>query len=136
MSSILTIPTLTVPKGNMDNFMERVDEFVRAADRISAEYWTRMNYIHSSPPTHRADYISDKWVRVVTLEERNGIPQVSSVYAFIVQVDGFTKTLGVLKKGDIHKPASFKAPAKHARGNIFQADFANCLNSVGVNYMK
>lgn len=39
--------------------------------------------------------------------------------------------------GDILKPASCKAPAKHARGNVFDEDFGSQHTGVyGPNYLK
>ena len=66
----------------------------------------------------------------------SGVVGFSSVYAFIALQDGHTKTLGTLKAGDIHKPAGFKAPAKHARGNVFEADFRKALTANGIVYLK
>lgn len=115
----------------------KIEDFVKAADEVSAAYWERQGFTFAKPPQHRADYISDKWVRVVTLDvPHEGEPKVSSVYAFIVLQDGQTKTLGTLKAGDIHKPAGFKAPAKHARGNVFEADFRKALTANGIVYLK
>lgn len=41
----------------------------------------------------------------------------STCWGFISRVDGDLKGAPI-KKGDLLKPASWKAPAKHARGNI------------------
>ena len=46
----------------------------------------------------------------------NGGNGSKSVHSFIVSVDDPKKGQ---KMGDVLKPASWKAPAKHARGNIF-----------------
>lgn len=116
----------------MNTLNEQILAFVQAANELSLKYWQGNNYTHSPAPTHRADFISDKWVRVVTVD--NG--RDSSVYAFICLKDGETKGLGKLKAGDIHKAATFKAPAKHARGNVFDANFANCLTPFGPVYLK
>lgn len=70
------------------------------------------------------------------VEERNGQPTVSSVYTFVCLKDGQTKALGNLKAGDIHKAAGWKAPAKHARGSVFQDDFGKCLTAHGIVYLK
>lgn len=43
------------------------------------------------------------------------------VHAFVAKVDNHTKFLGDVKCGDVLKPASWKQPAKHARGNLFDA---------------
>lgn len=48
-----------------------------------------------------------------------------SVYAF-VEIDS----------GDIYKPASWNAPAKHVRGNIFNDDPLACTGIYGVNYLR
>jgi len=121
----------------MSDLKERIAEFVKVADQVAAEYWEQMKYTFAKPPQHRADFISDKWVRVVTLDvPHEGEPKVQSVYAFIALQDGHTKTLGTLKAGDIHKPAGFKAPAKHARGNVFADDFRKALTPNGIVYLK
>jgi len=60
-----------------------------------------------------------------------------SVYCWIRMTDGYTKTLGALKAGDIHRPASFKAPAKHARGNVLEQDYGlHCAGAYGIKYLK
>jgi len=39
--------------------------------------------------------------------------------------------------GDVLKPASYKAPAKHARGNIFNNDNGlGCMGKYGVAYLR
>lgn len=45
--------------------------------------------------------------------------KAESIWAFIAVGDGHSKGMGHYKKGDIFKSASYKTPAKHARGNIF-----------------
>lgn len=59
------------------------------------------------------------------------------IYAFVALADNTTKTLGTLKAGDVMKPATWKAPAKHARGNIFNPDngLTTC-NSYGPGYLR
>lgn len=115
---------------------DRINLFVQKADEVVAQYWKRMGYTHSNPPKHRADFISDKWCRVVTLDERNGKYVDSSVHSFVCLKDGFTKALGTLKRGDIHKAAGFKAPAKHARGSVLNDDMEKALTPFGVVYLK
>src|SRR5271170_7957634 len=109
---------------------DRIAAYVLAADAETAAYWERQKYTHSPPPTHRV-IMSDKWAKVVVVEHGKD----SSVHSFICLKDGATKALGILKAGDIHKAATFKAPAKHARGSIFQEDFGKCLTPFGVTYL-
>lgn len=89
-----------------------------------------------TPPRHQAQYISEKWCRIVTLEEYNGKWEERSVYAFIALQDNQTKALGSVKAGDIHKAATYKAPAKIARGSVFAADFGKCATPFGIVYMR
>jgi hypothetical protein len=42
----------------------------------------------------------------------------SAVWGFVSMVEGEHKGVPV-NKGDLLKPASFRTPAKHSRGNIF-----------------
>lgn len=43
--------------------------------------------------------------------------QGSTCWGFISRIDGDLKGAPI-RKGDLLKPASYKAPAKHARGNV------------------
>jgi hypothetical protein len=50
----------------------------------------------------------------------------SSIYAFVDK-----------QNGDIFKPASYKAPAKHARGSVFAQDGGlGCCNEFSVAYLE
>lgn len=116
---------------------ERINLLVQKADEVTAQYWEASKFTHANPPTHRADYLSDKWCRIVTVENwPNQAPRDSSVYGFVCLQDGFTKALGYLKAGDIHKAAGWKAPAKHARGNVLKDDFHKALTAHGIVYLK
>lgn len=57
----------------------------------------------------------------------------SSVWAFISMVDGFLKGVPI-KKGDLLKPAGWRTPAKHSRGNIF--DGSDKWSYFGPEYLK
>lgn len=71
--------------------------------------------------------------RIVYAED--GAP-VGHVYAFVALADGENRTLGAWKRGDVFRPASWKAPAKHARGNIYALDGGlGCCGPYGVEYM-
>lgn len=59
------------------------------------------------------------------------------VYAFVAKVDNHTKALGTVTAGDILKPATWSAPAKHARGNLFDATGGmGCMGVYGPNYLR
>lgn len=114
----------------------RIEAFVVKANEISAEYFKTMNYTFSKPPIHRADYLSDKWAKIVTLDEVDGTWKDRSVYAFICLKDNTTKALGTVRTGDIHKAATYNSPAKTARGNVFSEDFGKCLTPHGIVYLR
>jgi hypothetical protein len=110
---------------------ERITLLVTAIEATLNDYWERNQFQHNRP-THRADYVSDKWCRITTVEQHGG----QSVYCFVALQDNFTKALGQVRAGDIHKAASWKAPAKHARGNVLRDDFRNCLTPHGIVYLR
>jgi len=56
-----------------------------------------------------------------------------SVWGFISMVDGVNKGTPV-KKGDLLKPAGYKQPAAHSRGNIF--DGTDSWSYFGPVYLK
>lgn len=76
-----------------------------------AENYRRTNFPNLGPVTFTAED-GQKFIRVVRCDGQR------SVHCFIAKVDSETKALGKVKVGDILKPASWKTPAKHARGNI------------------
>ncbi len=60
-----------------------------------------------------------------------------SVHCFVAMEDNITRTLGKVKRGQIFKPASWKAPAKHARGDLYNQDtWAKCFGDFSVRYMN
>ena len=63
-----------------------------------------------------------KYIRVV----RSDGSSSRSVHCFIDMTDG-----------NVLKSASWKSPAKHARGNIFNSDNGlGCMNEYGTNYLR
>jgi hypothetical protein len=60
-------------------------------------------------------------------------------YAKLVCDDGISRCVHCfvdLTNGDILKAASWKAPAKHTRGNILSADPISAVNAHGANYLR
>ncbi len=84
----------------------------------------------------------DKFIRVYSTETqhlRDGatVPEVrQSIHSFIATRDFSNRTLGDVKAGDVMKPASWKAPAKHARGNVFDESGIECVNHYGPEYLR
>lgn len=72
------------------------------------------NFKNLQPNVYTAED-GQKFIRVVQASQS---ATGRSVHCFIAKVDSETKALGKVRAGGILKPASWKAPAKHARGNI------------------
>jgi hypothetical protein len=100
-----------------------IDALIAHCDQIMVDHYKEQGFSHSSPPIHNADYMSAKWCRIWAYEMRNGTLTRSRSHAFVCLQDGETKFLGKVKAGDIHKCATWKAPSKHARGNVLTRDF-------------
>jgi len=109
----------------VNRFMEKVQSLIDEKNSI---------YKYSQKQKVACEY-GRKWIKIVIENGNNG----KSVYAFIANSDFSTKTLGNVKKGDIHRPASWLNPAKHARGSIFLEDFGNCAHTMtafGMGYLN
>ncbi len=76
-------------------------------------------------------------VPVLTAEEGKTMIKIVAtdtqrrVHSFVAKVDNTTKSLGSVKCGDVLKAATWKQPARHARGNLF--DTHGGLSKMGQN---
>lgn len=104
---------------------ERIAAFVEFLANTTAKYFA-VNYPNLTPPKFTADYMSDKWCRIV---KEDGSSR--SVTAFVALQDNRTNALGQVTAGDIHKAAGWPKPAKHKRGSVFVEDFGNCITPDG-----
>src|SRR5262245_52837886 len=107
----------------MTDLQRRIAYYVSRLDEDSAARHEMNDYTWPAD-THRADYISEKWCRVVRISHSqswSSEPRVS-VRAFVALKDNHTKTLGFVKAGNIHKPHGWKAPARTLCGNLLSYD--------------
>lgn len=109
----------------------QIDQFVRHVNNVIQRHYHE-RFPNLTPPTIVTDYMSDKWCRLLVTE--NG--RSRSVYGFVALVDNTTRTMGHVTAGDIHKSESYKRPAKHARGSVFQDDYNNCAGPYGIAYLR
>lgn len=102
--------------------LRRLDEWLTAAqEMVSRNYAT--NFPNLTPSVLE---MTDgrRYIRIDTIVD-NGLGQ-RSVWAFIDK-----------RSGDVLKPATYKAPAKHARGNLFDASGGvSKLTPYGPAYLK
>jgi hypothetical protein len=113
------------------NIQEAIESF---REKLSAYFdaETRSHYSSVTPDTVELE-VSTKFTRVARVSPGHG---GRSAYAFIAMEDGNNKALGHYKAGDIFKPAGWKGPAKHARGNVFDAEPLKCCGLHGVAYLR
>ena len=85
-------------------------------------------YLDAFPSHYRKMNLSlaagSKWVKVI---------EGGSVWGFVGKTDGGHKGIPY-KKGDVFKPASWRAPAKWARGSIFDEN-KDWYRWTGPNYL-
>lgn len=114
-----------------------LNSFVAAVDKLREAYRVENKYTFVDSFGARLGEGGEKFLRVMSTETKDGKEVRASIYCFIALVDSESKALGKVKKGDVLKPASWKTPAKHARGNIFDAHngLAAC-NSYGPAYLR
>jgi hypothetical protein len=93
--------SLNYLKGN-----PKVAEFLNKVNSERAEYYKNMDF--KKGKTDLIMEVGNKFLRFW---------DGSTCWGFISRVDGDLKGAPI-KKGDLLKPASWKSPAKHARGNI------------------
>jgi len=95
--------------------LERIELFVGAVQAVVTGNF-ETNFKNLTPDVISCDTsASKKYARIVKSDApvNGGQPSSRSVWGFVD-----------LSNGDILKAAGWKAPAKHARGNIFDADFS------------
>ena len=105
-------------KADVNAFAERVQGIVNT-------YWSRNGYdAHGRTPDAVSVMFGRKYARLVLSSTNGGTSR--SVHCFVDMTNG-----------DVLKSASWKAPAKHARGNIYNSDQGmGCVNQYGAAYLR
>lgn len=106
-----------------------VQNFLEHVQKISDEHM-KLLFPDLSHPKFLVEF-SKKWAKIVKIEDNR-----RSVYAFIALQNFSTKELGNVIAGDIHRPASWNKPAKHARGCVGNESTWNCAGPYGIAYLK
>lgn len=106
------------------DFETQLNGFITGAQKVIDDYFAK-NY-----PNQGRKLVLErgqKNIRVVAKDVFNGaVTDHGSAWAFIE-----------IRTGDIMKPASYKAPAKHARGNIMEDGFGvKYITPYGPNYLR
>lgn len=113
--------------------------FERYLEKFLELYQARLDEYYSTrfPTLPREKIIAMRGSRFIRLVRTNDEDTRRSAQGFVALADGETKFLGRYKQGDIFMAASWKAPAKHARGSIFADDPLSCVTPQGhIKYME
>lgn len=101
-------------------FQTAFDRFMRFSQAIVDKNWATYKNI-ARPILYAQD--GRRYVRVVRRDYPDA--QSGSAHVFVDKTNG-----------DILKPASWKAPAKHARGNILAMDYDKWMGPYGTAYLR
>lgn len=66
-----------------------------------------------------------RYAKLISADVRDGVESAQSVFCFVD-----------LANGDILKAATWRAPAKHARGNVLRSDRMQSVTAYGANYLR
>ena len=99
----------------LDSDNPEFTEFLRGCEKIHLAYFKRMDY--SQDPDEFSFTQGRRYIKVI----RGG-----SVHCFVDRTNG-----------DVLKAASWKAPAKHSRGNVFDGNIGlGSMNEFGPAYLR
>lgn len=108
-------------------FETALEGFRAASEDVLVAHFARNNFTFAVPFIETAGRRGPKYVKLWRGETHTGSePRLNSIHAFVE-----------IATGDIFKPASTKAPAKHVRGNIYDDAGRASMTAAGhINYMR
>jgi len=112
-------PTPKEPTTNGLSFDDAMDNLL---DKIQEDYDTKS---YGNKDMNLSLKKGRKFIKVI---------HNNSVWGFVSLVDGIHKG-AVIYVGDIMKAAGWRAPAKHSRGSIFDAEMHKSFSWTGPNYL-
>ncbi len=109
----------------MSEFNEALENFRATSEEILLAYFERNDFTFAVPGVTIGK--GRKYIKLWNTEAVDGgEARVNRIHAFVE-----------VSTGDIFKPASTKAPAKHKRGNIYENAGRECLTEAGhVAYLR
>lgn len=109
-------------------FIEALENFRNRTEQVIRAHFDRNDFTFAIPNVE----ITGKGRKYVKLIRTESDPKTGEVRG-----QTFVHSFVEIATGHIFKPASFKAPAKHARGSIYADDPASCLTDSGsVHYLR
>lgn len=129
-------PLLTADQ--QSQFAERLERYRGGVEAIYMKFWTDSQFTHN-PGGYAIIDDGKRFAKVLILERRwldRNDKSKGEVHRDALdrsQIHSFIDKL----TGDVLKPASYKVPAKNARGNIFDAHYGlSRVNHFGPEYLK
>ena len=116
-------------KLNRDSAIDFAEGINNLLQNIKADY-ANWKGVRATP-----DRVDDfgKNLNVKTGRKFTKVIEKNRVWGFVANGDGVLKGIPYFK-GDVFKPASWKAPAKHVRGSIFDTN-TDWFSWTGPNYL-
>ena len=110
----------------MTRFDTALEDFRSTAEKIVLNHYAEQGFTFAVPGVVIASH-GKRFAKLCSTETREGKTETRSVHSFVE-----------IETGDIFKPASFKTPAKHSRGNIYTEDMgASSLTPQGsIHYLR
>jgi len=99
-------------------FTTKLERFIAGVNQTMADaglHCPRVIKLRSG----RGKYLALDVIEFPNDPQMEGEGRSTSIFCFIAAEDSNTKGLGGVTKGDVLKPASYKKPAKHARGSLY-----------------
>jgi len=113
---------------NFTPFEEALEDFRATAEGIVRTHFERNGYTFAIPNVE----IVKGGKRYAKLVRTESDPQTGEKRG-----QTFVHSFVEIATGNIFKPATFKAPAKHARGNIYRGNGADSMTDDGhIHYLK
>ncbi len=118
---------MPIPK-NFTPFDEALEDFRATAEGVKRTHFATQGFTFAVPTVTIAKG-GRKFIKLIAGENDPATGEArthTGVHSFVE-----------VATGDIFKPASFKAPAKHARGNIYRGNGADSMEAAGnIKYLR
>lgn len=102
------------------NIQERIEEILPEINKLK-----QSSYSENFPENCKEEIVAEVGKKYARLVAFNPATKGRSAFGFVD-----------LTSGDILKAAGWSAPAKDARGNVFDSDFLNAFTPYGVVYKR
>lgn len=113
---------------NFSPFEEALEDFRATAEGVARTHFADNDYTFAVPNVEIVKG-GRKYIKLIRTESD---PETGEVRG-----QTFVHSFVEVTTGDIFKPADFRAPAKHARGNIYRGNGADSMEPAGhIRYLR